>query len=162
MYYVKNIIIWIIWIEAYKCTVEFICNDFFTFVFMLLISIQMPMFVTFNRNFIVCKIQKHTIFINKETFFNLILKSSIKFAEDFRSQVSKILDKIDNGEEIYKNTDVNSSETQFKQCDYIEEYTKNNSAYDVKDENTLYLGSLGIVTRVGNDTNVKLNCKKIA
>jgi hypothetical protein len=68
-----------------------------------------------------------------------------------------LLNKIDDGEDIYEE-DVKTSETIFvKHKNSYEPYVKYNSAFDVKDENTFYLAEIGVVDTVGYDTNVNKN-----
>ena len=49
---------------------------------------------------------KNTIYISKEGLFNLILESKSKGAKKFKKWISKILDKIDDGEDIYEQDDI--------------------------------------------------------
>jgi len=99
--------------------------------------------------------QKQTVFISKESTIWLAVKSSARCAQDFQNYIKKLLDKIDNGEDIYEE-DVISTETKFvKHPNAYEPYVKYHSAFDIKDENTLYLAEIGVVDEVGYDTNVK-------
>lgn len=100
------------------------------------------------------KIQKQTVFISKESTIWLAVKSSARCAEDFQNYVKKLLNKIDDGEDIYEE-DVFTTETKFvKHPNAYEPYVKYNSAFDIKDENTLYLAEIGVADSVGHDTNV--------
>lgn len=102
-----------------------------------LLKIGIPNFLGIQK--LKGRVYKNSIFITKEALIKLCLKSSAKCANGFQNYVVKLLDKIDDGEDIYEQ-DVVTSETKFiKHSNAYEPYVKYNSAFDIKDENTLYL-----------------------
>lgn len=102
---------------------------------------------------------KSTIYISKEGLFSLILNSMIKGAKKFKQWISKILDKIDDGEEIYENKYVNDHDFNINPCDKYEDWALTHNTNQYKDENVFYLGCMGTFTNIKNDvdTNIKEN-----
>ena len=101
--------------------------------------------------------QKSTIYISKEGLFNLVLESKAKGAKKFKKFVSTLLEKIDNGEEIYEKQEENDSNfTIIKQNNY-EDYALTHNMVDLKDKNIFYIGICGKITDIKDncDTNVK-------
>lgn len=112
-----------------------------------------------NSGLKILKNDAKSVYINTAGVFELLTKSKKKEAVPFRKWVNcEVLPSI-NKTGSYSMYDDDDHEVKFDSNDKkFEDYVKKNSAFDIKNENTLYLGYVGTVKNIGKNgrTNLKV------
>lgn len=96
-----------------------------------------------------------TIYISKEGLWNLVLESKAKGAKKFKAWVAKLLNKIDDGEEIYEKKE-STKDFDIIPNNKFTDWAFTHNSSELRSENVLYLGVIGTIKNIssGLDTNV--------
>lgn len=100
---------------------------------------------------------KNALYVSKIGLNNLILESKAKGAKKFKKWIAVLLDKIDNGEEIYENDNKPTKNYFIEPCLEYKDWALTHTTIDFKGENIFYIGVIGKFTEIRPELNTNVN-----